>query len=154
MTSFRTAWPGFAGATSLAQSHIAQAKPAPMDQDETWHGLIEFRVTDEKATELQWQWNEGGEPHPAQPFSEMLDWHLKQADKWNDRTTDMTARRDTAGQIVALTSCGAGSGRMVGCTDYLSHAGLRVEISFAKALLPHLEAIEFGVTKLLDDWSH
>jgi hypothetical protein len=145
--TFRTVWPDFVGAVPLAKRFSSPP-------NETWGGLIEFRVIDGNATELQWEWNEGGEPHPAQPLSEMLDWHHECAEKWNDRTTDMTVRRDPAGEIVALTSCNTSPPRTAGCTDYLNHSGLRVEISFAKGLLPHLEAIESGVTKLLDGWSH
>jgi hypothetical protein len=149
MASFATHWPDFAGTAHLATRQSKRAKAWHSDLDQTWQGSIEFRVSDENATEQFREWEEGGVPHPARSFSEMLDAHEKE----QKRTTEVTVRRDPAGQIVAYTSCGIGLGRMVGCEEQINHSGLRIEISFAKALRPYSDEIESGVTKVLDDWS-
>jgi len=137
---FNGVWPSFSGGADLAARGTGS--------DKTWRGLFDFLIRDERATELRWEWEEGGEPHPAKSLSEMLDWFEK--GKW--RTGEVAVRRDTLGQIVGLTFCGTEV--LAGCTVHINHSGLRIEITSAKALLPHLQAIESSVTRLLDDWSN
>jgi len=147
--SFATHWPDFVGTARFAKRQSKRAKTWHPDLDQTWHDSIEFRVSDENATEQFREREEGGVPHAARSFREMPDSHEKE----KTRTNEVTVRRDPGGQIVAFTGCGIGSGRMAGCEEQINHSGLRVEIGFAKALLPHLDEIESGVTKLLDSWS-
>lgn len=149
--AFATAWPDFLGNVGyVAQPHGPIKTSHP---DDAWGGSLDFRIGDEKATKFGWEWPYLGDPHPDRVFSEMLDFQRENVEKWKD-TTEVKVRSDPDGEIAALTFCGAGSGPMVGCTDNINHSGLRVTITFAKALLPHLEAIEAGVTRLIDNWSN
>ena len=143
-------WRGKAADRRSPRHQTPKIKDPRLDLDKTWHGLIEFRVRDEQATTFPQEWEEGGQPHLAQSLSEMLDWYRS---KWNEGMFDVDPRTGLEGQIMALTACRTGSSRMVGCIDHLNHSGFRVEIIFAKALLPDLPMIEAGVNHLLDIWS-
>jgi hypothetical protein len=110
--------------------------------------LIGVLIRDELATELLWEWREGGEPHAATPLNQLIE----QMEKDRQTASVVSVTRDDHGDPVALTACYLST--LAGCTEYLNHSGIRIEISFGRGLLPDRQSIQAGVVRLLDEWSH